>query len=173
MFCQSSLKHEDARSDELIHSELKKQIEQLTVKLNNLEHGSEVSDELALLKTSLHLGDIMLRDRAITFPQLCKHYCLLSMLSVPLPRYCAFVQQYGNLMSMACQHDKIHRMLFHTNCDPFSMLSHALVPTSNQTVESSYMQQRVRGVGQYPVHALAKVLIEDQTKNPVSSCMLM
>ena len=55
VFCQSALKHEDARSDELIRSELKKQIEQLTVKLNNLDHDSEVSDELALLKTSLHL----------------------------------------------------------------------------------------------------------------------
>ena len=175
VFC--ALKHEDARSDELIRSELKKQIEQLTLKLNNLDHDSEVSGELALLKTSLHLGDIMLRDRAITFPQLYKHYCLLSLLSVPLPRYRVFVyigKQYGNLMSMACRHDKIGRMLFRTNCDPFIMLSHALVTTSNQTAESSTVIQRVHSVGQYlneKVHSLAKELIEGRMKNPVASCM--
>ena len=84
VFRQSALKHEDAHSYEPI---LEKQIEQLSVKLNNLNMVVRyINDELALLKTLLCLGDIILRDRAIIFPQMYKHYCLLSLLSVPPPQ---------------------------------------------------------------------------------------
>ena len=82
--------------------------------------------------------------------------------------------EYGNLMSMACRHDKIGRMLFRTNCDPFVMLSHALGTKAKQNEESKTMPQRVHSVGEYlneNVHSLSKELIEARKKDHVSVCM--
>jgi hypothetical protein len=64
VFCQSALmQHKDIRTDEVIVSDLKKKMEGLNDRVTNSDCSSkQVTDELALLKTALYLGDIMLHD---------------------------------------------------------------------------------------------------------------
>ena len=169
VFCQSALRqHEDTRSDEVIISELKSCVEQLKGKMMH-SCNEEVVDEVALLKTCLYLGGIMLNDQAITFPCLYQHNCKASVTPVHLPQYCVLVyvgREFGNLLSMICRHDKIGRMLFRTNSDPFTMLSHAVVmkPMARKVHDTAlYLNEKV--------HTLSKLLIEQRKKDQVGACM--
>ena len=76
---------------------------------------------------------------------------------------------------MICRHDKIGRMLFHTNSDPFTTLSHALGVTKTRCDETSIpMARKVHDTVLYlneKVHTLSKLLIEQRKKDPVGACM--
>ena len=72
MFRQSALRqNEDCRSNEEIISEVRYCIKQLKGKIDSISDSSnEACDEVALLKTCLYLGGIMLNEQAINLPQL-------------------------------------------------------------------------------------------------------
>ena len=95
-----------------------------------------------------------------------------------MPQYRVLVyvgREFGNLLSMICRHDKIGRMLFRTNSDPFTMLSHALGVTKTRCDETSIpMARKVHDTALYlneKVHTLSKLLIEQRKKDPVGACM--
>ena len=76
MFCQSALRqNEDSWSNEEIISEVRHCIEQLKGKIYSIPDSSnKACDEVALRKTCLYLGGIMLNDQAVTFPNFYRYY---------------------------------------------------------------------------------------------------
>ena len=120
----------------------------------------------------------MLNDQAITFPNLYQYYCNKSFRSQPLPRYRVLVhvgREFGSVMSMLCRHDRICRMLFRTNSDPYTMLSHALgVNELDVMMIIIPMAQTVHNVAMHlnkKVHSASKHLIQLHKKDPVDACM--
>ena len=83
---------------------------------------SNITDhnEVALLYTATFLGEHMLSDQAITFPQLYQKYCeyLQSRLTgnAPLlPRYKVLVymgKEFGDLMSSVIARNRLGRVLY-------------------------------------------------------------
>ncbi len=94
---------------------------------------SNISDhnEVALLHTAISLGEHMLSDQAITFPQLYQKYCEYPQSRVtgnipPLPKYRLLVcmaKEFGDLMTSVSARNRFARVLYPAKCDPFLMLS--------------------------------------------------
>ncbi len=130
-FCQRALsQHDDLRPADSILQALREKVDELKENLTQCKQSNDCSlrSDFALLSTAVHLGDLMLCDKAVTFPKLYQKYCSFVSDS-PMPRYRVLVyigREFGDLMSSVCHYKRIGRIFYHTKCDPFVMLSNAL-----------------------------------------------
>ena len=74
---------------------LNRKIKELQEKLREFNNDSD-HNETALLRASIHLGECILSDKSVTFPQLYQLYCehihnTLTCTASPLPKYKVFV----------------------------------------------------------------------------------
>ena len=175
LFCQKLVQQcdEDVRSSENIVLTLNSKVEELQEKLREFNNASD-HNETALLRVSIHLGECMLSDKAVTFPQLYQLYCehirnTLTGTASPLPKYKVFVhfgREFGDLMSSVSPYKRHGRILFRTKCDPFLMLSHALgsMKCENQDVEEVVLSQQIKSIAQHlndKVHVLSTSLVNE------------
>ena len=132
-------------------------------------------NEVALLHTAIFLGEHMLSDQAITFPQLYQKYCeylhgRLTGNIPPQPRYQVLVymgKEFGDLMSSVTDW-----VLYRAKCDPFVMLSHALGNAKPQYEKEGSTILPVEPVAEYldeKVHDLATKLMAEHEQKPIST----
>ena len=131
VFCQKLLQQceEDLRPPESIVHVLRTKVDELQ---DSFRQCSNITDrnEVAMLHTAIFLGEHMLSDQAITFPQLYQKYCeyLQSRLTgnaPPLPKYKVLIYMgkgFGDLMSSTSACYRLGRVLYRAKCDPFLML---------------------------------------------------
>ena len=180
-FCQRLLQQcdEDLRPPEAIVHALRTKVDELQ---DSFRQCSNITDhnEVALLHTTISLGEHMLSDQAITFPQLYQKYCEYLQCRLtgnvpPLPRYQVFVymgKEFGDLMSSVSARNRLGRVLYRAKCDPFLMLSHALGNAKAQYEKEGTMIPPVEPVADYlneMVHDLATQLMAKHEKDPVSA----
>ena len=181
VFCRKLLQQcdEDLRPPESIVHALRTKVDELQ---DSFRQCSNITDdnEVALLHTATYLGEHMLSDQAITFPQLYQKYCeyLQSRLmgnAPPLPRYQVFVymgKEFGDLMSSVSARNRLGRVLYRAKCDPFLMLSHALGTIKPQYEKEGSSIPPVEPVVEYSnekVHDLASQLMAEHEQKPVSA----
>ncbi len=154
IFCRRALtEHDDLRPAESILQALRKKVDEKLTQCKSITD-SMLRSNIALLSTAIYLGDLMLCDKAVTFPNLYQNYCSFVDVS-PLPRYRILVhmgREFGNLMSSVCYNKRIGRILYCKKCDPLVMLSHALVTTTpdlDYSQENTNMSQMLRSVVDY------------------------
>ena len=181
IFCEQALtQHDDLRPAETILQALRKKVNELNENLTQCKSSNDSSlrNDFALLSTAVYLGDLMLCDQAVTFPNLYQKYCSFVDVS-PLPRYRVLVyigREFGNLMSSVCHNKRIGRILYRTKCDPLVMLSHALgttKPDLDLSEENVSMSQTLRTVADYlneKILQLAQNLTVSRKENPISAC---
>ena len=173
---------DDLWTPERVIQELRKKVDGLNEKFRQCRDFSTDHNEVALLHTAIVLGEQMLSDKAMKFPHLyCKYSKYLQSLACNaplLPRYKVLVyvgKEYGSLMSSVCPCNRLGRILYRTMCDPFLMLSHAM---GTATIESHKNEDfrdfipPVEPVACYlsdKVHDLAKHLLQEREKTPVST----
>ncbi len=172
--------YDDLRPAESILQALRKKVDELNEKLTQCKSitDSSLRNDFALVSTAVYLGDLMLCDKAVTFPNLYQKYCSFVDVS-PLPRYRVLVyisKEFGNLMSSVCHNKRIGRIFYRTKCDPLVMLSHALVTTKPDldcSEENVSMSQTLRAVADYlneKIMQLAQNLTASRKENPISDC---
>lgn len=156
--------------------DLSLKVSQLKQKQNQLA-GSSTADgirDFALIKTAVYVGETILSDRAITFPDIYRKFCEFHQsASGELRRYRLLSYlggEFGHLMSSVCHQTKTGRIFYRTKCDPFLLLSHALAGTVEQkdNPEPS-MSVQVRTVTDYlndKIHCVAESLVKGRKQDP-------
>ena len=126
---------EEVRSAESIIGSLEAKVIDLKERMHTCMTRGE-HNEVALLEAALSLREEMLADNAVTFPSYYQKYVSIlsknSQNTLPSPSYQILLcvgKELGDLLSSSCPCKRIGRLLYRTNCDPFVMLSHALVAT--------------------------------------------
>ena len=132
LFCRRLLEQsdEDLRPPQSIVESLQLKVSDLKERLHQcmIARDDCTAD---LLHTAVFLGEHMLSEQAILFPQLYQVYCKGRSTPVvaPLPKYKVFVfvgKEFGDLLSSISPSKRVGRILYRAKCDPFIMLTHAL-----------------------------------------------
>ena len=78
-------------------------------------------------------------------------------------------REFGDLMSSVSPCNRVGRILYHTTCDPFLMLSHALgtAKSKPEASNSRDMCEKVAGYLNEKVHSLSTQLIAEREQAPV------
>ena len=181
VFCQRLLQQcdEDLRSPESIVHALRTKVDELQ---DSFRQCSNITNhnEVALLHTATFLGEHMLSDQAVTFPQLYQKYCeylhgRLTGNVPPQPRYQVLVymgKEFGDLMSSVSARNRLGRIMYRAKCDPFLMLSHALGNAKPQYEKGGTSIPPVEPVAEYlneKVHDLAAKLMAEHEQKPISA----
>ena len=127
-----------------------------------------------MIKTAVCIGETILSDGEINLPDMIyRKFCEIHQSTsgddtLGLPRYILLSYlggEFGHLMSSVYHQKKTRRIFYHTKCDPFLLLSHALARTEQKDNPELSMSIQVRSVTDYlnVAESLVKERKQDST----------
>ena len=176
LFCRRLLEQsdEDLRHPQTIVESLQLKVSDLKERLHQCMIARDHCN-VDLLHTALFLGEHMLSDQAILFPQLYQVYSKGRSTPVvaPLPKYKVLVfvgKEFGDLLSSISPSKRVGRILYRAKCDPFMMLSHALgAPKAKFDGYGGLPVEQVIDHLNQRVHELSAQLLQERDEAPVGT----